>query len=77
MEKEKECVIHNDEELEETKRDLKNQFKFLRLSRKMMQEALEKNDNDEYELWLDDYCFNKGWINSMKNAIKKYEEAKK
>lgn len=77
MEKEKECVIHNDEELEETKRDLKNQFKFLRLSRKMMQEALEKNDNDEYELWLDDYYFNKGWINSMKNAIKKYEEAKK
>lgn len=77
MEKENECVIHNDEELEETKRDLKNQFKFLRLSRKMMQEALEKNDNDEYELWLDDYCFNKGWINSMKNAIKKYEEAKK
>lgn len=77
MEKEKECVIHNDEELEETKKDLENQFKFLRLSRKMMQEALEKNDDDEYELWLDDYCFNKGWINTMKNAIKKYEEAKK
>lgn len=72
-----ECVIRNDDDLNEVKKDLKNQFKMLKLSKEKMQEALESGDMDEYDLWLDDYYFNRTWINTMKKAIKQYEGANK